>query len=998
MVDMSMIDRSVLLAAVTLTAFFALVGILSADGVQGTDVGADITEDETWTAQGNPWSVMKDIKVTGNSVLTIDPGVVVEFPAKWTIGCDPGSRIEARGRADNRILFSSSAPAPAAGDWNTIETGYQGIFENCTFQYAKVGLWATSNARISHCNFNSSITGLYIKGNSVTVYECNGYGCSIGMAAENATSAKFIDCDTLNCPQGINLIGSTASSLVIGCTFERATTHAVGLQTTGQNNEVRDCLMKGGNNAIYATSSDYITIYNVTARDCINAAFEFADSSGSQMILKRSIAIDCNRGVYLRDVSGVQVTENSFKRCSIKLHGTNVGSAVVWENNFIGSGSHTSTGNAQITWYSGGRGNYWSGYGGQDSNGDGIGDTAFFIVDDILGLQEDSYPLMNPKDYNPPIAEAGPKVSVKQYLEFTLDGSASEDDSFIENWTWTIELPTGLMMLYGVKAKGTLDIAGLFDVTLMVTDSADRTAMDTTVLEIRDGDKPQFVEIRVLNETTTGDPLTFACVVRDNMNISKVWCIYRFGLSGASKRIDLEPQGGDLWAAEIIVPLKLGQQIFFAISARDDWDNVNRTREYAINVIDDDPPIIESQLPFNVTTGDKAYLNATITDNREVIGAAVEFWFHGSEHYSVNLTSMGLLWYEKITVPANALSPLSVRFNATDMDGNVGLSKVFEINVTDNDAPIMNIDDTVPNFHFGGEAPFRVKLSDNIGVSQAFVEVRYMTTDFEARPLYFDGEHYKTKVTIALDKGRLFYYRFMVIDDAGNKLITDEVKVELKSQHPTITTVPVSEAYENSEYTQVFEAEDPDNEAYELQWGMDSNATWLFIDIVEGRAYGTPTAADVGSYWVNITVADGEGGEAYHLYHITVFDINLPPSITITSPDDGIRVGKFFRATGRVEDDENNIQWVRGRIDGGQWMNLSLTGNLWSYEMETKDIEPGTHELEVETYDGTNPSDLKSVTFIVPKSDDKDDNPGFGTVLALAALAVIVFLSRRRRA
>ncbi len=995
-----MIDRSAILAAVTLTAIFALVGILSAEGVQGTDVGADITQDTTWNAQGNPWSLLKDIRITSNSVLTIDPGAVVEFPGYWKISCDLGSRIEARGRADNRIVLRSSMPGPAARDWDTVETGNQGIFENCSFEYATVGLWTSSSARVSDCYFNSSLTGLLVKGDYVTVYQCKAYGCNVGMAAENATSAKFIKCSTVNCPQGINLIGSTQGSRVVGCTFERAVSHGVGLDTSGHNNEVRDCHMDGGNNGVYATGSDYFTIYNVTAKDCIEAGFQFADSSGSQMTLERCIAVGCNRGVYLMDVSGARITKNSFKRCTIKLHGTNVASTVVWENNFIGSGSHTSTSNAAITWSSGGRGNYWSGYGGPDENPkDGIGDDPYYIVDDILGLQEDSYPLMDPIDYRPPVAEAGPKVSVKQYAEFTLDGSESEDDSFIANWSWTIELPTGLMMLYGQKPKGTLDIAGIFDVTLVVTDSADRTDMDTTVLEVRDGDKPQFIEIRVLNETTTGDNLTFACVVRDNMNVSKVWCIYRFGLSGASKRIDLEPQGGDLWAAEITVPLKLSHQIFFMISARDNWDNVNRTKEFAIDVRDDDPPIIESQLPLNVTTGDKAYLNATITDNREVISAGVEFWFHGSDHYTVTLINMGLLWYERITVPSDALSPLSVRFNATDLDGNVGVSRVFEINVTDNDAPVMNIDDTVPDFHFGGEASFRVVLSDNLGVSQAFVEVRYMTTDFEARPLYFDGQYYKAKITIALDKGRLFYYRYRVVDEAGNQLVTEEVKVELKSQHPTIVTVPVSEAYENSEYSQVFEADDPDNEPYELKWGLgtDTDANWLFIDIVEGRVYGTPSAADVGSYSVNITVSDGEGGEAFLLYYITVFDINLPPVITITSPDDGVRVGKYFRATGRVEDDEDNIQWARGRIDGGQWMNLSLSGNLWSFEMETKDMEPGTHELEVETHDDMNPSEIKSVSFIVPKPDDQDDNPGFGTLLALAALATIVVLSRRRR-
>ncbi len=94
----------------------------------------------------------------------------------------------------------------------------------------------------------------------------------------------------------------------------------------------------------------------------------------------------------------------------------------------------------------------------------------------------------------------------------------------------------------------------------------------------------------------------------------------------------------------------------------------------------------------------------------------------------------------------------------------------------------------------------------------------------------------------------------------------------------------------------------------------------------------------------------------------------------------------MLKASGRASDDLDNIEWVRISIDDGDWIDATGT-NVWSYEMPVKGMEPGTHYLQVKAFDGESESRLAEIAFIVPRQEDDDESPGFGTVLAVLALA-----------
>lgn len=96
-------------------------------------ISEDITAATTW-ATGNTYQVTKDIDIT--ATLTIQPGVTVLFDPNTSFIVT--GAIAADGQsASSPIIFSSSKPSPAGGDWEGIKLGASGsVFKHCQLLYA----------------------------------------------------------------------------------------------------------------------------------------------------------------------------------------------------------------------------------------------------------------------------------------------------------------------------------------------------------------------------------------------------------------------------------------------------------------------------------------------------------------------------------------------------------------------------------------------------------------------------------------------------------------------------------------------------------------------------------------------------------------------------------------------------------------------------------------------------------------------------------------------
>lgn len=103
--------------AVCLSLLSALLNI-QVPGVQASDVGGLIDTNTTWGLAGSPYIVTSPVLVMAGVTLTIDPGVTVKFTSHKAMQIE--GQLHAVGTAGSPILITSSAAAPAPGDWDYI--------------------------------------------------------------------------------------------------------------------------------------------------------------------------------------------------------------------------------------------------------------------------------------------------------------------------------------------------------------------------------------------------------------------------------------------------------------------------------------------------------------------------------------------------------------------------------------------------------------------------------------------------------------------------------------------------------------------------------------------------------------------------------------------------------------------------------------------------------------------------------------------------------------
>ncbi|CQH51010.1 pectin lyase domain protein [Halobacterium hubeiense] len=112
-----------------------------------TYVEGNVTENTTWTAENGPYYVGRDLTVTGNATLTVEPGTRVNVGEEVTITVE-GSLVAA-GTGLDPIQFTTADSASDAGTWQTIEYAGDGDstlrLEHAVVEHGTTAITATSS-------------------------------------------------------------------------------------------------------------------------------------------------------------------------------------------------------------------------------------------------------------------------------------------------------------------------------------------------------------------------------------------------------------------------------------------------------------------------------------------------------------------------------------------------------------------------------------------------------------------------------------------------------------------------------------------------------------------------------------------------------------------------------------------------------------------------------------------------------------------------------------
>jgi hypothetical protein len=238
--------------------------------------------------------------------------------------------------------------------------------------------------------------------------------------------------------------------------------------------------------------------------------------------------------------------------------------------------------------------------------------------------------------------------------------------------------------------------------------------------------------------------------------------------------------------------------------------------------------------------------------------------------------------------------------------------------------------------------------------------------------LFIDGNGWLNGTPDDIDVGN--YWVIVSVDDGNGGQDHHDFTLTVINTPLMITTQDVTISDEDVQYSNDYNAAG-DGQG-RLTWNLETNATWLFIDD-NGLLNGTPDNSDVGIFWVNVSVDDGNGGLDFR--NFTLIINNVPPTITTTNEKIILTGNEYSVDYDSTDDGQGTITWSLNT--NAKWLDIdSLTGVLSG---TPTNLNRGIYWVNISINDGN--GGISSTNFMltvlldtdgdgIPNEDDEDDD------------------------